>query len=355
MLRIRALTRLRVLAGIVGFASVAVLGSWGSAQAALTWSSAASIERGFISCATESSCISVSRGGLHVYEAGRGVFSRTFSGGTWSAPTPVEPEGEFQESRIYAASCASPTFCAAVGENHAHGNSAPQAYTFDGTSWHSWEHFEPRFEEGERRLDQVSCVSASFCVAAGIDGYVSIFDGTGWSKLQRLGSGFLGTVSCASESFCVATTASTMGTERKPKIWMFNGSSWTSAKVPAKMLWASCASAQWCVAIGGKNKTGTVDTAVFNGVKWKRLTAGEVFPAVLEGNEESLSCPSSSLCVATNAVGQLNTLVTSGKRHKWQTPTHQEATNDGLTSLSCPTAAFCATETEEGEVLFGTD
>ncbi len=80
--------------------------------------------------------------------------------------------------------------------------------------------------------------------------------------------------------------------------------------------------------------------------------------APFEGNRVTdVSCPSTTLCVAVDAVG--NVLTSSnpnGGTGAWTvTSVHPNNSNNGLTGVSCPSASLCVVSTVGGQVLTSTD
>ena len=170
-----------------------------------TWSAAQVIDPntlegiviGEVSCASATFC-----------EAAFGSKTVTYDGTTWSAPVSVGTTSEIgsgQTPGIEALSCPSTTFCAGVGTTPDN-----QGYldTFDGTSWSA--PVIKKTDLGPQAFVSVSCPTTSFCMAPGLDGWVT-YSGSAWSAPQTfsdpggpIGEGplYANAVSCPSAKFC---------------------------------------------------------------------------------------------------------------------------------------------------------
>jgi len=170
-----------------------------------TWSAAQVIDPntlegiviGEVSCASATFC-----------EAAFGQQTVTFNGSSWSAPVkiPVGSEGNASSTpSIEALSCASSTLCAGVGTTS---NNQGYLDTFNGTAWAT-----PLIKKttlGPQAFVSVSCPTTSFCMAPGLDGWVT-YNGSSWGTPQTfsdpggpIGEGplYANAVSCTSAKFC---------------------------------------------------------------------------------------------------------------------------------------------------------
>ncbi len=214
----------------------------------------------------------------------------TFNGASWSlmpSPNLPEPAGGNGMSVLTSVSCVSTTFCVAGGwGGPVSGTQLPLIETFNGSSWSITPIPAPPnpyplsvANEYSAHLESVSCASPSFCVAVGfVNGETSsnhsvfgailteAFNGSSWSITQNPYSNvvvtnravlFLGGVSCTSPSYCVA-----VGSNGLTLIETYNGSSWSITPSPdmstvpgsGNILNAvSCASSSACAAIGSYN------------------------------------------------------------------------------------------------------
>lgn len=158
-------------------------------------------------------------------------------------------------------------------------------------------------------IDAVSCASASFCVAVDNQGNVDTWNGSTWS-LENLvpapGVVFTG-VSCPTTSFCVATDAA-------GNVWTYSSGTWSSRSLsPHPLLYLSCASASFCMAVPQYPVTRGFATAnyTYTGT-WSAATALPVTTGI-----DGLSCPTATSCVATGGVQGTEMTWTSGT---WSKP-----------------------------------
>ena len=250
-----------------------------------------------ISCPTATFCMTVQQDG----------FAEHWNGTSWTAPVQVG-----QATTLSALSCASASFCVAIG-NGSGGLTDLESY--DGTSWtHAID------LPGYAGQLQVSCASASFCLANAGTSYAS-FDGSTWSVRQLTGTQLKSwySLSCPSAGFClVADDAGRTST--------FDGSNWSTpvSVTGDQSAWSvSCASASFCVAVNSS------DVATFNGTGWSASSTPDAHSL------ESVSCSSSTDCRASDSVGA----VVSFDGSHWSSPVQVESY--GPTIISCSAAGTC--------------
>jgi hypothetical protein len=236
-------------------------------------------------------------------------------GGAWAVQATPSPAGAVP-STLASVSCGSPTVCTAVGYfDNSNVNSLTLAESWNGTSWAVQPTPDPAFSNNS--LLSVSCVSASFCMAAGssYDKREAAFplaeswNGTTWTILPvPLPSGTHGDlkgVSCTSATACTAVGSyrDSSGND-VPLAESWNGTVWTIEPVPSPtggsgidMRSVSCASPSACTAVGVYttfNPSASVALAErWNGTTW----AVQAMPAgddVLFG----VSCATPTTCTA---------------------------------------------------------
>jgi hypothetical protein len=174
-----------------------------------------------LACSNASFCLSVG-----------GVQAGTYDGTSWGPTLPVNE----LDHGISAVSCATETFCVATDEGG-------DAFVLDRHSW-----------SAPTRLatlgESLSCPIAEFCVAvAGTDAF--IYNGSGWTASVVPSAQELSNVSCSSATFCLAT-------DNQGPAFEYDGTSWTSvaAPFPAPI---SCVSPTFCASVTG---------AIFDGIAW---------------------------------------------------------------------------------------
>jgi hypothetical protein len=139
----------------------------------------------------------------------------------------------------------------------------------------------------------ISCPSSNFCVVADDSGNVYTFNGTAWTQPNSLAS-TLTDVSCASYNYCVA-----IGVKNA---YVYKGGSWSSsvnAPDQGALAAVSCPSTTFCMTV---DENGAATT--FNGSSWGKLDQIE------QGSSTgftSVSCSSDKFCVATDNNGGVAT------------------------------------------------
>jgi hypothetical protein len=128
-------------------------------------------------------------------------------------------------------SCTSATLCLAV-------DPAGSAYAYDGTSWSAvstgislaW------------NADVVACGGPSFCMAGTTSGSIWTYDGTGWSESSVSVASFVANVSCSGTS---AATGICMAATGDAQIVQWDAAGVAIAADGGE--WVSCPSSTTCV------------------------------------------------------------------------------------------------------------
>lgn len=296
-----------------------------------------------VSCASPSYCASFDDAG---YQA-------TWHGSKWTAPVKVLPLGT--NDGVRSASCPAAGFCVAAGGSlwvESGGTVtrfAPPASDLwirvscassvfcvagglvgDVTMWngHSW---SAPLKLDKYALISVSCASAKFCVGLDFDGSVWTWNGTGWAmsdpSLVHFGNAV--SVSCASAAFCMAH-------DDAGNMYKFNGSAWSRTRPTGlgvdQSLSLSCTSATFCVAVSDPGKA-----ARYNGSKWS------LWPRPVPGGGY-VAC-SGSFCVVIGGDGYAATL----KSGAWTPEVGVDAVG-GLAAVACPATTFCVAAGIYGDV-----
>jgi hypothetical protein len=195
-----------------------------------------------ISCISATFCEAV---GTHSDSSGNEVnLAETWNGQSWKTqrtPNPVSQFGGTGNS-LFSVSCAAANFCEAVGA----GGDGATTEMWNGTSWV----VQTRPGAFDVQPQVVSCVSASFCMAADGFGTVDTWDGSAWSAGSNV-AGFqaVESLSCVSASFCVAVGGGPQGDSAA--VW--DGTSWTDEATPGTSVAlnsVSCTAANSCEAVG---------------------------------------------------------------------------------------------------------
>ena len=240
-------------------------------------------------------------------------------------------------------SCASTTFCEAIGTQASSYNGFDVAFSWTDGSWSAPQTFlgQPTANTADNFINQsngISCHTSSFCMAVGaIYGAIPVamsWNGTDWSSSESLGSsGTLYGISCPTSSFCMAVggQSSSVGAT-----YSWNGATWSSQAVPSgtdALYGVSCRSADFCVAVS--YTSGLVLS--WNGSSWSTAIS---YAGVAELN--GISCPSTTYCVA---VGYDN-IDGGGASATWNGTSSWSSVQDvsqvgTLQAVSCASSTFC--------------
>jgi hypothetical protein len=212
----------------------------------------------------------------------------------------------------------------------------------------------------DHAFDDISCPTTSFCMAVGdsasADGdevapAVETFDGHDWTVRHPIGVGTesdLTGVSCLSATACTAVGASldAKADRDDPLAESWNGQTWRieTTVVPAAggaLASVSCPTSSTCLAVGGTDGLRTLTE------RWRSGGAGwSVLAAPAPGGDaglEHVSCVSTSFCVT---VGQAGASGGSGVADTyngtaWTGDTLPGGARGGLRGVSCPAAHAC--------------
>jgi hypothetical protein len=303
-----------------------------------------------VSCASATFCVAV---GL---EAGKGkkTLVEMWNGSKWSVMPSQNPgKGNILEG----VSCSGTMSCVAVGSTweYSFDSTSTLVESWDGTSWTVVP--SPDVASGNGLRD-VSCTSPTFCVAVGTDEntptttqtLVEAWDGSSWTVTPSPNaSGFdnLDRISCTSPTNCVAVGSYSGQT----LVETWDGTNWTITPSPnngtngSVLIGVSCPSASFCVAVGVGDGDGTL-TETWDGTSWM------VVPSPSPGKErnilDAVSCTSTTNCVSTGYLQNkaklaVQTLVESWDGTNWSvTPSATRTTSSELNGgVSCADSMNC--------------
>jgi uncharacterized membrane protein len=223
---------------------------------------------------------------------------------------------------LYGVSCPGKNHCVAVG-TRAVGTAAnlkPLAEVWNGTTWRTMSVPAPS-SRPRVQLSQVSCQSASNCVAVGYHynpGGSGLYDlaeswnGRSWRITERdnpghATGGFLNDVSCDREIGCMAVGAAdeangngiAMAARWSGGRWGLTGAVHPTNTSASELNGVSC-SGRICLAVGLEETRGgnvRVLAERYNGSVWKLLPAASV-PGNSLSVLDAVACPSASHCEA---------------------------------------------------------
>ena len=291
-----------------------------------------------LSCASETFCMAVGPGRVSGHQLLTAV--ATWDGAHWSVAD------HFGTSEVSSLSCPVPSFCQAVV------GASGDVFSWDGRGWSA-----PRVIDPPRgRPTAVSCGSATSCVVVDENGYAAYWDGSAWSKPARVvaDGNSLVDVACAGKGFCAAlegdggaTTWDGKGWSRPQQVDPYGG-------LGLGGFLASCANGSFCAVVDGLGHVLTWD-----GRRWSapvEVDKPPPCPQCVFGFIYSLSavsCPAANFCMAVDDLGRAFTWDGTG----WSTATTVVSNPDKrfpinpaseLTGVSCTSATFCLAVTASG-------
>jgi hypothetical protein len=284
--------------------------------------------------------------------------AQAWNGHRWTMQRFPLPAGSFG-TELAQVSCASASFCEAVGSYDVTGATLPLAARWNGSSWRLQRTPLPPISLAAFTVafTAVSCTSASFCEAWGGGNAANPgptvaerWNGRSW-WLQAVPASdpVPNAVSCASASFCEAVGTAPSGDVAEA----WNGSTWARQNFPALAgapTGVSCPSARFCEAVAENfNSPGPTLAARWNGTAWAAQSVPS--PAAAAGTMLSgVSCTPAASC---EAAGEYQASTTANHQkalaenwngsawHLQHAAQPHGATDNSLSSVSCTSASFC--------------
>ena len=312
-----------------------------------------------VSCASATSCVAV--GALPGVNY-KGLIE-TWDGASWTVtPNPVVSPTLYLLSGV---SCPDPTICVAVGKFLApSGVEHTLVETRIDGEWSVTPSPNPDVSQG---LNAVSCASATYCVAVGTstDGerqraLVEEWNGTDWSVVPtprppHTPLMILNGVSCVTATNCVAAgSAASVDLGTQPLIERWNGTKWSIATVPYpdgignnRLFGVSCATGNRCVAVGSSAALNGPLIEMWDGTSWS--IAERPNPGTGGNALSGVSCPGVTRCVATGSFNsdkrkeRPRNLVEKWNGTAWTVvpSVSHLGQPDSLAGVSCPSTATC--------------
>ena len=289
------------------------------------------------------------------------------AGSGWSIqPTPNPSQ---HENLLYGVSCPSAAACTAVGGGFSAKQQVPRniALTWNGSRWSAASVPDPA-GAAYSILKDVSCASASTCIAVGDDssGTVGVArSGTRWSVLSTVNpptaeSSQLHSVSCRSATACTAVgwyeqiVGSALRAFSLAETW--NGKTWSIQPTPnvgggasTYLTGVSCTSATACTAAGhsakGNNGISRPLAEAWNGKTWS-IQATPNPAGAISSSLARVSCASATMCIAVGGSnnasnGRPLAEAWNGKTWSIQATPRLSSADAFFAGVSCTSAVAC--------------
>ncbi len=294
-----------------------------------------------VSCAGPSACKAV---GWSTTGSSSGTLIESWNGSSWSF------DSSPSSGSLTGVSCTTVTACVAVGS----AANGPIAERWDGAMWR----LEPA-AGGPSGLAVVSCATRTDCVALG-GSVAEHYNGSTWSlttPLPQLGTNqYLSGIACVSTTNCIAVGTGSGGFAGFAVGARWNGATWSAITgiEPNASLWTqlasiACSAATNCVAVGtAQTAFGWAPAAErWNGSTWS-VTPAPMPAGVATAELTGVACPSTTRCIsvgdasADSSHTQPIAVIWDGTRWTLQTaPKPAGVAQSVLHSVSCPTTTMC--------------
>lgn len=211
-----------------------------------------------VSCPDAAFCLAV---GNFSNENGSGPFAEIWNGLHWALTKPVPTPKGSSPTTVLSVSCDSRLACLAVGDYYT--DFAEREYALaDFWAGGSWVNVSPLQSRNIDPLSAVSCASATWCMAIGEQStginlqpanVAERWSDGRWTTYRR--ADFLSAISCSSPTFCMTMGQTGFPTNQVYSTWI--GKTWGSFKrlgVGGAYAAVSCTSSAACTAAGRSGK-----------------------------------------------------------------------------------------------------
>lgn len=289
-----------------------------------------------------------------------------WNGHSWQVQHVPAPAGA-TVTRLAGVACPAAKTCFAAGEIFRGVQTAPVLERWNGSTW-SVQKFTTPSGAIDGELLAISCASVSFCVAVGdiIKGADSVpllagWNGQAWTgKVVTTGftQSFLMGVACPATRTCVAAGEVLHGTNSyETYAGHWNGSSWTgralsppSGTLSSKLDSVACSAVGHCLAAGYAITATGQDTIAdtLTGSAWKLSPPKNPSAQSKPWNTvNGASCPANGVCVAVGAIAASTGTVTLAEEWtggRWKVLTTLNVAHDVGTILggvACVSKTYC--------------
>ncbi len=312
-----------------------------------------------VACVSSTNCVAV---GKNSYT--EGGFVEVWNGAEWK----IKWELNGYTGNFLGISCGSTTSCMVIGETQNSGELRSEKLTYSEFlgegKWNIEYHSVPAPSGGTQlKAGAISCASSTFCMAVGsyynegVKDLVETWNGSAWSVQSPPAEGnatsAMRSVSCPSATSCI-----TVGElSSKPTAEHWNGTEWSlitppnpTGAVGASLEGVSCPSTTSCMAVGNFHESGKENktlTESWNGSAWSVKSSPN--PEAKYGSTLlGVSCLSSTSCFAvgdySTEVFKLKTLAETWNGTEWtikSSPNPTGSTSSSLVSDSCTSSIAC--------------
>jgi hypothetical protein len=316
-----------------------------------------------------------------------------WDGNSWKATGLQLPEGATGGALLHASYA--PGVLMAVGDYFKDGTAYPLDNIWTRHGWSEGPQ-QPAIPPGEAfaGFESVSCASSTFCVAVGLyvpasnqvgSGFASqeiplaqVWNGRAWRSSQPVAPASapvaeLGAVSCPTTSYCVVSGFYETSTGGHAWADSFDGAHWKVLNIPqpqdgASGTWldevrgVSCSSTTSCALVGTKFQLNSAGTGVTSSSGFAETlargtwTVATVPPSGENSELNGVDCTSPTFCVATGGVGSYSTPedgegdVVLWNGAAWTPTLINPGTNMGseLVGIDCTRTSYCAAVGTQG-------
>ncbi len=273
-----------------------------------------------VSCVSARDCVAI--GAYANDDSTPYPLTETWTGRSWT-PAALARPARFYQPLAGGVSCVAPGRCVAAVSFFT--TTWPQAFaeTLRGTKWTLREVPLPKGSTRGGSLSAVSCVTAAYCVLAGVYyaqrdlTWFESWNGTAFTRMKAASPGklppIMNGVSCASAASCVAVGSYQISTPFPGFAELWNGRTWSPVMVTVPVGnryqtvfdGVSCVSGPSCMTVGVASIGLAASQAVavfYDGQSWAATTV----PALGSGRTSALkgvSCVSATWCVAVGGAG----------------------------------------------------
>ena len=269
-----------------------------------------------VACPTSNFCVAVGRQGPTV-----STLIAQWNGSSWALVNGPDPGGL---AELESVSCAGPSFCVAVGLVGA--TPAPLVEIWNGSTWSIASSATLPIGTQSAEFLGVSCLSATFCVAVGTISIATenpgtlneFWNGSSWTTthpgatLTAVQSQFT-SISCVTPSFCLAAGQQGPTPSPSPLAEEWNGATWSVVAAPSGPgtlgNWfssVSCAGVAFCALVGTSSNPGTGPPEMTLVETWNGQTLSLTPSPNASGDSSALNGVSCVSLTSCSAVGQSN-------------------------------------------------